>query len=677
MRVRVFVLAGVTFAGCAAGCDSLLGIQDHPVSSDSGGPDGTTGGGGMDSAVDSATPTESGQDSTAPEGGSDSGVDATLEAESGGTGGGDAGVDGTNADGSADASACATGCPSQACVGGACVGTCSPGSTQCSTGNAVETCSSTGTWSAPVVCSNSTCAGGACTGSCAAGSSQCQGTAALQPCGSNAMWGAATACTNQACVQSGSTAQCQGVCTPGATQCTSNGVATCSATGAWGAPATCTGQTCVVSGSSASCQGVCAPGQTHPVACGNCGTDTQTCGASGAWVTSGSCPGQGACAQGVMQSCNTYGTQTCSSSCAWGACSCASTPMCTPNATKCSGNGVQTCSACGQWGSAVACASSQSCSGGSCVGITSCQTSGAGRTSCPGGIGSESCCTSPEVTPNGPFNRTYTNSGSGPTGEADPATVSGFRLDKYLVTVGRFRQFVNAWNGGAGYTPPAGSGKHTHLNGGSGLNATGGGYEPGWATSDNSYIAPTDANLACGGSPNYWTWTNTAGSQEDLPINCVSWYDSAAFCIWDGGFLPSEAEWEYAAVGGSQEREYAWGTAPPGTANQYAIYGCYYPSGSGTCSTVGNIAPVGFAASGAGLWGQLDLAGELWEWTQDWYVATYSACTDCANLTAASYRVFRGGPFSSAPAGIVPTYRNAFTPTNRYNYTGFRCARTP
>jgi len=158
----------------------------------------------------------------------------------------------------------------------------------------------------------------------------------------------------------------------------------------------------------------------------------------------------------------------------------------------------------------------------------------------------------------------------GPAGEADPATVSTFRLDKYLVTVGRFRQFVNAWNDGNGYAPRADSGKHTHLNGGEGLNATGGGYEPGWVATDDSIIAPTNANLAC--RPQYDTWTNTAGSQENLPINCVNWYEAYAFCIWDGGFLPSEAEWEYAAAGGGQQREYPWGSAAPGTANQYAIY---------------------------------------------------------------------------------------------------------
>src|SRR5271165_983105 len=67
----------------------------------------------------------------------------------------------------------------------------------------------------------------------------------------------------------------------------------------------------------------------------------------------------------------------------------------------------------------------------------SCAPGGPGMTNCgPGGSGTESCCTSLPVT-GGTFYRTFTNDGTGPTEEADPATVSGFRLDKYLVTVGR------------------------------------------------------------------------------------------------------------------------------------------------------------------------------------------------------------------------------------------------
>ena len=363
--------------------------------------------------------------------------------------------------------------------------------------------------------------------------------------------------------------------------------------------------------------------------------------------------------------------QTCTNqACVSGAC----TGVCTPGATQCSGNGVETCSSSGQWGSTVACPSTTpSCNAGVCGQPTSCQTSGAGLTNC--GASSESCCASLEVT-GGTYYRTYTNSGSGPTGEADPATVSGFRLDKYLVTVGRFRQFVSAWNGGSGYTPPAGSGKHTHLNGGSGLSATGGGYEPGWVTSDNSNIAPTNANLACDAT--YGTWTTSVGSNERLPMNCVNWWESYAFCIWDGGFLPSEAEFEYAAAGGSQQREYPWGTAAPGTASQYALYGCYYPSGSASCTGVTNIAPVGTAMAGAGLWGQLDLAGEMYEVMLDWYASSYvDPCTDCAYLTTAAGRVRKGGYFyDTTLLLLLPPYRTNGGPTLR-QFQGLRCARTP
>ena len=276
--------------------------------------------------------------------------------------------------------------------------------------------------------------------------------------------------------------------------------------------------------------------------------------------------------------------------------------------------------------------------------------------------------------PSGTYHRTYTNSGSGPTGEMDPASVSGFRLDKYLVTVGRFRRFVTAWNNGSGYLPPAGSGKHMHLNGGNGLNATGGGYEPGWAASDDSNVSPTNSALACQAGA---TWTSTAASQENLPINCVNWWEAYAFCIWDGGFLPSEAEWEYAAVGGSQEREYPWGSTAPGTGDQYEVYDCNYPSASGTCANQSDVAPVGTATMGAGLWGQLDLTGDIFEWALDWYAASYvDPCTDCVDSTSASARVFRGGYFGEGTPDS-PEARNSSDPTTRFDGFGFRCARTP
>jgi len=325
----------------------------------------------------------------------------------------------------------------------------------------------------------------------------------------------------------------------------------------------------------------------------------------------------------------------------------------------------------------------------------SCAPGGAGLTNC--GEASESCCTSLTVA-GGSYYRTYDSVGlaadggygsaailaadGGPTSLADPATIGNYLLDRYDVTVGRFRQFVAAWNGG--WTPAPGSGKHTHLNAGMGLanSGLGGGYEPGWVAADSVNISPTDTNLAC--APMFATWTSAAGSQENLPIDCVNWYESYAFCIWDGGFLPSEAEWEYAAAGGSQQREYPWGTADPGSANRYAIYGdgeghCYWPSGTlAPCTGVVNIAPVGSAALGAGLWGQLDLAGNMWQWNVDGYATPYAdPCVDCASLTGASFRVVRGGLFNYFGSFLLSASRNFNLPSDRYGLIGVRCARSP
>src|SRR5260370_31911 len=183
-----------------------------------------------------------------------------------------------------------------------------------------------------------------------------------------------------------------------------------------------------------------------------------------------------------------------------------------------------------------------------------CAPGGPGRTDCA--PNSESCCASPLVT-GGTYYRLYTNGGCGPTGENFPATVSSFRLDKYDVTVGRFRQFVNAVlpaDGGAGWFPEAGSGKHTHLNGGRGLvnTAVPGTYEPGWVPSDNNNMSPTSSNLTsclvscragdgcmvagpcppgdtCAPQSGYspcTTWTDAPSTRENLPIVCVNWYEA-------------------------------------------------------------------------------------------------------------------------------------------------------
>jgi len=324
----------------------------------------------------------------------------------------------------------------------------------------------------------------------------------------------------------------------------------------------------------------------------------------------------------------------------------------------------------------------------------SCQAGGLGLTNC-GPDGGDSCCASFEVQ-GGTFYRTYGSAADGgATGLADPATVSDFRLDKYVIDVGRFRQYV-AYLADGGAPPAEGSGKHTHLNEGMGLVNSGSDagvtYETGWSAAWNSNIpaganAAADWNIALssctenGGVDN--TWTPAPAGMERLPLDCLTWYDAYAFCIWDGGFLPSEAEWGYAAAAGSQQRHYPWGATAPGDNFQYEIHGdsagdCDYPGpGLQPCTGVGNFAPVGTAILGAGLWGQLDLLGEEFEWNLD-YAANYvDPCADCAYLSPAADRIMRG--IGAGGAGFTSSSRFAGAPIEGTvgNEVGARCARTP
>lgn len=313
---------------------------------------------------------------------------------------------------------------------------------------------------------------------------------------------------------------------------------------------------------------------------------------------------------------------------------------------------------------------------------TSCAAEGPGLTDC--GDEMENCCQSPLV-PGGSFSRTYTNEdGCSPRDEADHSTVSSFRLDKYAVTVGRFRQFVDAWNGG--WRPEPGSGKHSYLNGGDGLNANKpkGGYEPGWLPLDNSSVSlTTKALTSCSGSnltDDYRripyscnTWTDAPDAGERLPIVCVNWPEAYAFCIWDGGFLPSDAELEYAAAGGDEQRKFPWGPAAPGQESQYAIFECDFPTPS-VCTSAAKIAPVGTAKLGVGRWGQLDLVGNVRQIDLDGMVVTH--CEDCTDLSRDSTAI-RGGGFASTGSQLSPAYYYGLDAEERRFDAGIRCARAP
>lgn len=251
------------------------------------------------------------------------------------------------------------------------------------------------------------------------------------------------------------------------------------------------------------------------------------------------------------------------------------------------------------------------------------------------------------------------------------STVSSFVLDKYEVTVGRFRNFVaayDAWHGAG--NPVQGSGANANVPG------------SGWSASDDSSLPSSAAVIASATATQcsdavYPTWSNSGN--DALPINCVDWYTSFAFCIWEGKRLPTESEWEYAASGGSNDTLYSWGNTPIpddslDTAN-LAVYDCFGDGVPGC--TFADILPVGSRPDGNGLFGHSDLAGSVWEWGLDWF-APYptSAQTNYANLTPGQTRVIRGGDFGSPASTLPAAFRYSYGfPNARFTNVGFRCAR--
>jgi formylglycine-generating enzyme required for sulfatase activity len=244
------------------------------------------------------------------------------------------------------------------------------------------------------------------------------------------------------------------------------------------------------------------------------------------------------------------------------------------------------------------------------------------------------------------------------------ATVSPFLLDRYEVTVGRYRRFVAAY---ASYRPSAGDGAHPK-------HPTTG-WDANWTPTLPVTPGLLTAALACN---SYATWTDTPGASENRPINCLDWYSAFMFCAWDGGRLPTDTEWNFAAAGGSEQRIYPWGNTAPGANALLAVYSCYYNGTGGSCS-MSSIAPVGSAPGGNGKWGHADLAGNLEEWMLDSSSGSYpSPCNDCVIPgSTSSLRIIRGGYFSNQASSLVTSTPNVASQSTRGSTYGVRCVRTP
>jgi formylglycine-generating enzyme required for sulfatase activity len=135
----------------------------------------------------------------------------------------------------------------------------------------------------------------------------------------------------------------------------------------------------------------------------------------------------------------------------------------------------------------------------------------------------------------------------------------------------------------------------------------------------------------------WWTWTpgaawrcpeggrSTVDDRPDHPVVHIAYPDAAAYADWAGLSLPTEAEWEAAARGGLEQNAYTWGDEPEPAGQRLANYwhGDFpwrAEPGYGTTTPVGS-----FPANGYGLF---DMAGNVWEWTSDWYVASRVTAED-------------------------------------------------
>jgi len=204
---------------------------------------------------------------------------------------------------------------------------------------------------------------------------------------------------------------------------------------------------------------------------------------------------------------------------------------------------------------------------------------------------------------------------------------------------------------------------------------------------------------------NWWTftkgvyWKNPDGKSKDIneildePVRQVSWYDALAYAKWRGKRLPTEAEFEYAMRGGLDNNMYPWGNE---SVSQNQHRGNFlqgeFPYSNTRQDGYEFVAPIkSFPPNNYGLY---DIAGNVWEWTSDWYGADYYLTLSTKNAEASNpqgpeksrevydqysrNKVVRGGSFLCNDgwcSGFRNSRRMRLSPDTGMEHIGFRCVK--